>query len=303
MANFQPGLVHTPVTPFKSSESIDFDTYAKLIEFHIANRADALAVTMHAGESVALSDAEQRKLIVFALKQVNGRVPVIAHASDAATGIAVARARFAQDAGAAAIVATTPYYWTPPAPMVLEHLRQIGAAVTIPYYVYFTPDEIGSTKISHEQVLKLIDQLPNFAGLVDASRDWQFMINVITAASQARADFQLASATDYMVSSSAIGARCHFSPLAGVVPKLVRHLYDLCRQEQYPDARPIQEQVSALIQVVKKAGVAGLKGAVRVMGRDCGKVRLPNTRLSAAHYKELQAALGVSELSGESRGW
>ena len=41
MANFKPGLVHAPVTPFKADHSIDYETYAKLIEFHLKNGAEA----------------------------------------------------------------------------------------------------------------------------------------------------------------------------------------------------------------------------------------------------------------------
>ena len=304
MAKYNPGLVHTPVTPFKSDRSVDYDAYAKLIDWHLKNGADALAVTMHAGESVSLSDAEQRNMIAFAIKQVNARVPVIAHASDSGTQIAADRARFAQDAGASAIVATTPYYWTPPPAMVLEHLALIGAAVSIPYLVYYTPHEMGATKISTEQVLKLIGRLPNFAGVVDASRDWQFMLNIITAASRVRPDFQIMSATDFMVSSGAIGAKTLFSPLAGVAPKLIRQLYDLCKQDKYVDARPAQEQVAALYQAVKVPGLCGLKGAVSAMGRECGNVRAPNTLLGAAARDTLASALkGLPALAAEPRGW
>ncbi len=304
MATYNPGLVHTPVTPFKSDRSVDYDAYARLIEFHLKNGADALAVTMHAGESVSLSDAEQRNMIAFAIKQVNARVPVIAHASDSGTQIAADRARFAQDAGASAIVATTPYYWTPPPAMVLEHLALIGAAVSIPYLVYYTPHEMGATRISTDHVLKLIERLPNFAGLVDASRDWQFMLNIITAASRVRPDFQIMSATDFMVSSGAIGAKTLFSPLAGVAPKLIRQLYDLCKQDKYVDARPAQEQVAALYQAVKVPGLCGLKGAVSAMGRECGNVRAPNTLLGAAARDTLASALkGLPALAAEPRGW
>lgn len=304
MAKFQPGLVHMPVTPFKDDGSIDYDGYARLIEFHLKHGADALAVQMHAGESVSLSDSEQRHMVVFAIKQVNGRVPVIAHASDSGTQIAADRARFAQDAGAAAIVTTTPYYWTPPPAMVFEHLAMIGASVTIPYLVYFTPHEMGVTKISTEQVLKLMERLPNFAGLVDASRDWQFMINVISAAGRLRPDFQLMSATDFMVSSGAIGAKSMFSPLAGVAPKLMRQLYELCEQDKYFEARPLQETVGALVQAVKAPGLCGLKGALRWMGRDCGDVRVPNTVLGESARSALAAALkALPALGAEPRGW
>ena len=118
MATFTPGLVHAPVTPFKRNEQIDFGTYAKLIEFHLANGAQSLAVPMHAGESVSLTDDERMKLIEYALKRVNGRVPVIAHASQSGTGVAASLAQRAGKLGAAAVVATTPYYWTPPPGML-----------------------------------------------------------------------------------------------------------------------------------------------------------------------------------------
>ncbi len=155
MAPFIPGLVHTPVTPFSRDSRIDFDLFGKLIEFHLRNGAETLAVPMHAGESVSLTDEEQRALFKFTVKQVNKRIPIIAHVSDSGTGIAAARARHAEEAGAAAIIATTPYYWTPPPAMILEHFAQIGSAVNIPFFIYYTPGEMGGTKLSTELVLKL----------------------------------------------------------------------------------------------------------------------------------------------------
>ena len=106
MSSFQPGLVHTPVTPFTREARIDYDGYGKLIEFHLRQGAESLALPMHAGESVSLTDEERRTLLEFAIRQVKGRVPVIAHVSDSGTAIAAARARHAEQAGAAAIVAT-----------------------------------------------------------------------------------------------------------------------------------------------------------------------------------------------------
>jgi len=304
MQDFQPGLVHAPITPFTAGLQIDFGLFEKVIEFHLRHGAQALALPMHTGESVSLSDAEQRKLIAFTIKAVKGRVPVIAHVSDAGTGIAADRARHAQDAGAAAVVATTPYYWTPPPGMVVEHFAQIGAAVSIPFFVFYTPGELGATKIETDQVLKLINRLDNFAGLVDASLDWQFMINILSNAWRVRPDFQLVSGTEYMVSAGAVGATSMFSSLSGVAPALVRQLYDICRTEKYFDARKAQEDLAALRQIVKRAGAGGLKGALRAMGRECGQPRPPLDALSAGGYEKLAAELGaLAVLSAEPRGW
>jgi 4-hydroxy-tetrahydrodipicolinate synthase len=304
MPALQPGLVHTPVTPFTRQRAIDLDRYEQLIEFHIANGADALALPMHAGESVSLPDGERRSLLELALARVNGRKPVIAHVSETGTGIAAALARHAEEAGAAAVVATTPYYWTPPPAMVLEHFVQVGSAVKIPFFLYNAPEEMQGAKVNAELCRKLIERLPNFAGVVDLSLDWQFMIELMTDAPRIRPGFQLLAGTELMVSAGAIGASGMFAPLAGIAPKLARNLYELCRDQKLFEARAAQEQMAALRQAVKAGGIASLKAAMRAMGRDCGEPRPPLLPLDAAAYQKLVGELdAITALRAEPRGW
>ena len=304
MAAFIPGLVHTPVTPFTSDNAVDFGRYAELVEFHIKHGADALALPMHAGESVSLSDGERQQLLELALKTARGRVPVIAHVSDSGTGIAADRARAAERAGAAAVVATTPYYWTPPAGMVLEHFAQIGAAVQVPFFALYAPQEMHGTKITTDMVLKLMDRVPNFAGVIDASLDWQSMINIVSNGQRKNAAFQLLSGSEYMISAGAIGASSVLSSLAGIAPTLVRRLYDLCKAERYAEARPAQEALAALWQLVKPGGAGGLKAAMQAMGRDCGSVRSPLDPVAAPAFKKLAAGIAaLPAFAGEPRGW
>ncbi len=300
MSVFEPGLVHTPVTPFTRDNRIDYDTFAKLIEFHLGSGADSLALPMHISESVSLTDEEQRALLAFAIKQVNGRKPIIAHTSDAGSAIAADRARHAQGLGAAAIVATTPYYWTPPPPMIIEHFAAIGSAVSIPFFVYNSPEEMPGTKITAELYLKLIDRLPNFAGVVDLSLDWQFMIELLTYAKHKRPSFALIAGTEHMVSAAATGATGLFSLLACVAPKLVRKLYDSCRKDQLVEARGAQEAVAALRQHLKSSG--SLKAALRTMGRDCGVPRPPLQAPDAEAARALAATLEPM-LHDEPRGF
>jgi len=300
MSVFEPGLVHTPVTPFTRDNRIDYDTFGRLIEFHLRSGADSLALPTHIGESVSLTDEEQRALLAFAIRQVNGRKPIIAHASDAGSAIAADRARHAQELGAAAIVATTPYYWTPPPHMIIEHFAAIGSAVTIPFFVYNSPEEMPGTRITADLCLKLIDRLPNFAGVVDLSLDWQFMIELLTYAERKRGGFALIAGTEHMMSAAAIGATGLFSPLAGVAPKLVRKLFDSCRKDLLVKARSDQEAVAALRQHLKSSG--SLKAALRAMGRDCGVPRPPLQAPDAEGSRALAAMLEPM-LRDEPRGF
>ncbi len=301
---FEPGLVHTPLTPFSSDGRLDFELYGTMIDFHLRNGADALAVPMHAGESVSLPDNERRALIAFAVERADKRAPIIAHVSDAGTGIAADLARYAQEAGASAVIATTPYYWTPPPAMILEHFFQIGSAVDIPFFVYNAPEDMAGSKINTDLALKLVGKLGNFAGVVDSSLDWQFMIELMTEAPRARPHFALLSGTELMVSAGAIGASGMFSALAVIAPRLVREMFNLCRQKRFDAARPLQEEVAALRQIVKPGGVAALKAASRAMGRDCGSPRAPLLPLHAAVEKKLAAEIEtLSALTAEPRGW
>jgi len=304
MTHFQPGLVHTPVTPFKRDHSIDFDAYGKLIEFHLRNGADALALPMPQGEDMSLTDGELRNLLEFALKQVKGRVPVIAHVSDAGTSIAIERARHAEKGGAAAIASHPPYFWHPKASMVVEHLVQIGAATRLPFFICSPSVEDVGTPLTTEITLQVLERLDNLAGVDDASMDWVFMVEAISLGRKVRPEFQLLAGTDYMVSAGVIGGSSVFSPLAGVAPRLVRELYDLCAKQQFTQARKAQEDIAALHHLVKKAGFAGLKGATRAMGRDCGEPRPPARVLGEIESGKLvEEVSAMGFLRAEPRGW
>jgi 4-hydroxy-tetrahydrodipicolinate synthase len=304
MATFKPGLVHAPVTPFKADYSIDYETYAKVLEFHLKNGAEALAVPMPAGEDMSLKDDEQGVLLDFVLKQVKGRVPVIAHVSDAGTTIAVERAQHAAKAGAAAIVSHPPYFWHPKASMVVEHLAQIGNATKLPFFVCSPPVEDVGTPLTAEITLEVIDRVPTLAGVVDATMDFVIMVDTVSLGRAKRPDFQLIPGTDYMVPAGVIGAMGVFSPLSAIAPKLVKQVYELCTQQQFTQARAPQEDLAELAHCLKLAGLAGLKSAMRVMGRECGRPRPPSRALTEAEQGKLAADLQAMKfLQAEPRGW
>jgi len=300
MTALRLGLVHTPVMPFGPDHAIDFDRLGKLIDFHAREGDDALALPMHAAESVSLPEDEKHAVVAFAVKRA--KVPVIAHVSEAGSALAAALARQAESAGAAAVVATTPYYWTPPPAMVLEHFVIIGDAVKIPLFVHNAPDDMAGSKVTADMMIKLIGRLENFAGLIDQSLDWQFLIELMTLAKKTRPDFQLLGGNELFVSAAAIGATGLLAPLAGIAPRLIRGLFDAVRAGNLFEARATQEQLAALRQAMKPGGAPQLKAAMRIMSRDCGDPRPPLLPLDAPAAKALVDAL-AGILAAEPRGW
>jgi 4-hydroxy-tetrahydrodipicolinate synthase len=148
-----------------------------------------------------------------------------------------------------------------------------------------------------------MEKRPNFAGVVDSSLDWQFMIQLLTDAARVRPGFVLLAGGELLVSAAAIGARGLFSPLAVIAPTLVRRLFDLCVAQKLFEARALQESAAALRQIVKPGDIAALKAAARAMGRDCGDPRPPLLPLDATAEKALVSAINqLATLANEPRG-
>jgi dihydrodipicolinate synthase/N-acetylneuraminate lyase len=311
MTTFEPGLVHTPVTPFKLDQSVDYDTYARILEWHIRNGAETLALPMPEGEDMSLTDAEQRELLTFAMKHVKGRVPVIAHVSDAGTAITVERAQFAEQAGARAIASHPPYFWHPRPAMVIDHLMQVGRAIKLPLFIINPPVETAGTSLTTEMVLELVEKLPNLAGVVDYSLDFVFMEEIMCLGRQIKPEFRLLAGGDFPVSSGTLGGTGVFSTLSSIAPRLARGIFELSRQEQYNEARDPQEKIAELNHVIRNAGesglrdgLAGLKTAMALMGRPCGAPRPPVRALGEVERGRFNEALArLACLEDEPRGW
>lgn len=302
MTDFRFGLVHAPLTPFVDGR-IDFETFGRSIAFHIAQGAEGLAVQTHTGESVSLTVAERKTLLEFAVGR-SGKVPVIANVSEAGTEIAADLARHAKKVGAAAIMASVPYYWTPPDSMLVEHFAAIAQAAQLPTFLYNAPEEMADVAIKTPVVLALIERTRHLAGLIDTSMDWQFMIEVIADGKRAKNDFQLIAGTEYIISAHATGATGLLSSVANVAPGLVRKLYDLAVLEKYLEARPAQVDAAFLYRLFHKHGVAGLKVGCKLMARDCGQARPPLPVMDGAIVDEIGNEIAkVAALTTEKRGW
>lgn len=303
MTKFHFGLVHAPLTPFVDGK-IDFETFDKAIEFHIAQGAEGLAIPTHAGESVSLPVAERKALLERAIKKAAGRVPVIANVSEAGTGIAVDLAQHAKAAGAAAVMASVPYYWTPPDSMLIEHFAAIAEAAALPTYLYNSPHEMNNVKIKTPVVMALIAKSSHIAGLIDVSMDWQFMIEVIADASRVKPEFQLVAGTEYMISAHATGATGFLAPTAIVAPQLMKNLYEHVCKEKYKEAHDLQVDAAFLYRLFDKHGAAGLKVGAKLMARDCGQARPPLPVMDGVVIDEIAHELTkVKALATEKRGW
>ena len=107
------GIIPPLATPLLSQDELDIDGVDRLVEHVIQGGVHGLFILGSCGEGPSLSYRLRRELIARVCERTNGRVPVLVGITDSAFTESVALADFAEDAGAAAVVASAPYYFAP----------------------------------------------------------------------------------------------------------------------------------------------------------------------------------------------
>src|SRR5512146_1180567 len=99
------GIVHVPVTPFTPENKVDLDTFGRVIEFLLRQKASSLCINLHLAESLNLTLDERKLTAKAAVEVAAGRVPVIVHVSTPGTDQAIELARHAEKIGADCVMA------------------------------------------------------------------------------------------------------------------------------------------------------------------------------------------------------
>lgn len=303
------GIIGTPVTPFSGAgESgageVHLGILERMCDFLIGHGVTALALPMHTGESLNLAMAERKALVAAAVAAAGGRVPVFAHVSLPGTDQVIELAQHAEKAGAAAVIVVTPYHWRPPRAALLAHFTAVARSVSVDVLAYNFPGRLG-VGLDAGLLTELISRCDNFAGVKDASYDMQSFTEACARTSALRPGFAMLTGVEYLLTSMPAGGAGCFSPSAVIAPRLVRALYEACRDGDIATARPLQYRASGLWHLLRETGYpASVKAALTLFGRPAGGVRLPLLELDDAATGRLRDGLGeLGLLDGEPHGW
>ena len=106
------GSITALVTPMQNG-SLDEEAFRSFVEWQIDEGSHGLVPVGTTGESPTLSHDEHKRVVEVCVEAANGRVPVIAGAGSNNTREAIDLAKFAEGAGADALLVVTPYYNKP----------------------------------------------------------------------------------------------------------------------------------------------------------------------------------------------
>ena len=296
------GAFTAMITPMKEDGSIDYDGYRKLLRFQMEEGIDGLVPLGTTGETPTLDEDEEQRIIDVVMEEVrvfekerSVKVPVVLGAGSNNTRDAVRYTERAKKAGADAALVVTPYYNKPSSEGIFRHFEAVSR-VGLPILVYNIAGRTG--KNIDTPTLSRIADLPNIAGVKEASGSISQMTDVIAAVKSKHPDFAVLSGDDTMtLPLIACGGDGVVSVVSNAAPAPVTEMVKAALSGDYEAARKIHYR---LLPFFKAAFIDGnptsIKYAMRVKGLPSGSVRLPLVEVHDEAKKIIEEALSACGL-------
>ena len=286
------GMATAMVTPM-TEKGVDFDTLARFIEFQIESGINALVAVGTTGESATLSPEERKEVIRFTVKQVNGRVPVIAGTGTNNTAHVLDFTKSACDDGADAVLVVTPYYNKATQKGLIAHYTAVADTATKPVIMYSVPSRTGC-KIMPDTAA-VLSQHPNIVGFKDANGDMDSTVETIAKCGE---NLHIYSGEDSLtVPMLSMGGMGCISVLSNVVPGLAVEMCNKFFAGDVVGAAQLQCKMLPLIRALfSEVNPIPAKAAVAAMGFGEEYLRMPLSYLEDGNRENLlkqMRALGV----------
>ncbi len=283
------GAATAIVTPL-TAEGVDYPAFARLIEWQIAEGIAAIVVAGTTGEGSTLSDEEHRACIDFAVKQVAGRVPVIAGTGSNDTAYAVDLSRHACAAGADALLVISPYYNKATQKGLYKNFIEIAEATDKPIILYNVPSRTGCNILpatcaalaEHPRIVAIKEACGDLSQIADTARLVQGKMDIYSGND------------DQVLPILSLGGRGVISVLSNVLPAKTQAMVDRWFAGDVAGSTAMQLELLPLIHALfSEVNPIPAKAAMAAMGFCEDYLRMPLTPMEDNHravlYDEMRA--------------
>jgi 4-hydroxy-tetrahydrodipicolinate synthase len=288
------GSLTALVTPFDKGGRFDEKAFRAFVDWQIAEGTTGLVPVGTTGESPTLSHDEHRQFVKTCIDAAKGRVPVVAGAGSNNTEEAIGLVKFAEEAGADAVLVVTPYYNKPTQRGLYAHFAAVAKATSLPVIIYNIPPR-SVIDMMPETMGRLASDFENIAGVKDATGKVE---RVSEQRMTCGKDFIQLSGED----ASALGFNAHggvgcISVTANVAPRLCAEFQAATLANDKDKSLELQDRLMPLHKAIFiEPGLAGAKYALSRLGRVENFVRSPLTTVEAPTAEKIDAAMKFAGL-------
>ena len=229
------------ITPFRNHE-VDETAFQEHVAWQLGQGTHGLVPCGTTGESPALHDQEQKRLIALCVEVAKGRAPVIAGTGTNSTEHTIELTRQAKAAGTDAALIVCPYYNKPTQEGLYQHFKAVHDAVDLPIVIYNIPGR-SAVDMSNATMARLA-KLPNVVGVKDATNDLgrPLRMRVDIGAGFCLLSGEDATAVAYLAQG---GDGC-ISVTANVAPRLCSEMHQAWQRGDVATVREINQRLIPL---------------------------------------------------------
>jgi 4-hydroxy-tetrahydrodipicolinate synthase len=289
------GSLVAAITPMRHDDTIDFEAWSRLIDFHAAHGTSGVVVGGTTGESAALTDAELDELTARACERAAGRLQVIAGAGTSSTAASVARAARLSRLAVDALLVVTPAYVRPTQQGLFRHFEAVAQASAVPVILYNVPSRTAVDLLP--QTVARLAVLPRIAAIKEAVASMERIEQLVALAPPG---FTVLSGDDATACEAiAHGARGVISVTANVAPRQVAATIAAALAGDTRRAAELDAHLAGLHEAlfVEPNPIPAKWIASRLLGLVPPGIRLPLTPLEPRHEDTLRRAMMAADLA------
>lgn len=279
------------VTPFNADGSIDFESFARLVDHQLDGGVELLVPLGSTGENPTIAPAERSEIIRWIVEYVDHRAIVIAGTGTNDTRTSIEYTREAKSLGADAALIVTPYYNKPTPVGLYEHFKAV-ADVGLPVVMYNVPGRTG-LNMTAETSLRCAE-IEKVVAIKEASADLPQCMEIIRNAPEG---FHLLSGEDNLtVPLISVGAMGVVSVASNIVPKEFSHMVRLALSGKFEEASDLHYELLELMRVnFIESNPGPVKAALAMRGIIREYYRLPIVPVKPESREKIQEVLGRLE--------
>jgi len=292
------GLVAAAYTPMFEDGSLNLAMVPKIVDRLVSIGVSGIYVCGSTGEGPSLTGEERKILAETFVGAVNGRLPIIVQVGHNSVREAKDLAAHAQSAGADMISANAPSYFKPAdAGSLLRSMAEVAqGAPRLPFYYYHIPAYTGVSIDMVEFLEKGEQEIPALAGIKFSSpaiSEFQACLDCCGGKFDV-----LWGCDDMLLSALAVGAKAAVGSTYNVVAPLYLRIIESFEEGCLEEARRCQQLSVQFVRMLNRHAPlhTSLKEVMKLMGLDCGGVRLPQQPLPEGASEKIRADLEESAM-------
>ena len=263
------GIVTPLVTPLRSETDIDHDSLRRLVDVQLNSGIGGLWVMGTTGEFAAFNEDERAEVVQTVVREVAGRVPVVANVSDAATRLVLRHTARAEAAGVDAVAVTPPYYYAHSQYELLVHYRAVAAATSLPVFIYNIPQTVR-VAMALATAVELAEE-GTAAGIKDSQNNLEWFRELTLALENSRPSFKPFAGTRHLIDAAVLaGAVGAIPSIANIHPELCVDTFAAAAAGDFARARESQTSI-VRIEAQICSGRGSRNGAIIGMLKKCLK--------------------------------